>query len=305
VVNREDTIIVDGISTRGSTLHVGAAIIAGLFASGYPTVLASLKLREMVMRARTDLSSAFSVSIQILPIAMTLALWLFIQDQLSGDPLFTQLTRLAQSGGPAMSDFPFLYVAVNEPPAQLRQNAKQLAEEGGLRMESLEKRPVFSMPGSRALADAPSSLREQAPIPAYLPPNIRNEGALISEHFPSPEESRPTLILRYPGSSDQPMVSLIIVQHPAPPYEIWPLQVPVQRGFFHPVIYPPLRGYLIRGAWAVSMDPHSGQARVDWGEEVAISLVFLRGEDVITVLGQPAYAFSEQELVAVALSLID
>ncbi len=259
----------------------------------------------MAIRARTYLISAFSASIQMLPLAMILGLWLLIRVQPSGELSFTQLTPFAQSGGPAMSDFPFLYIAVDEPPAQLRQSAKQLAEEGEMRMETLEKRPVFSMPGSQALADAPSSLREQAPIPAYLPPNIRNEEALISEYFLSPEESRPTLILRYPGTSDQPMVSLIIMQHPAPPREIWPLQVLVQRSFFHQVIHPPLQGYLIRGTWAVSIDPRSGQAKVDWGEKVAISLVFLRGEDVITVMGQPAHAFSEQELVAVALSLTD
>jgi len=82
------------------------------------------------------------------------------------------------------------------------------------------------------------------------------------------------------------------------------LQVPVQRGFFHPVVRPPLQSYILRGAWTISVDPASGRAEASWEEKLGISLIFLQGEDVITVLGRPAHAFPEQELEAVALSLL-
>lgn len=116
---------------------------------------------------------------------------------------------------------------------------------------------------------------------------------------------RSALTLLYPGPADQSVVSLIITQHPTPPREIWPLRVPVQRGFFQPVIHPPLQGYLIRGVWARDVNSLSDQVTKEyWAEEASIGLTFLRREDVITVLGQPAHAFPEQELIAVALYIL-
>jgi hypothetical protein len=239
----------------------------------------------------------FSPPVGLLPL-MILGLGLLWQVLPSTVPLFSQF---AQYGGGSMDDFPFpfQYVEVDRAPDHMRQNVKV-----EIRPNPVAKRHGFHMPGSQPLAEAPPSLRERAPIPAYLPPNIRREEALIREYVPSQGEGRSTVILRYPGPSDQPAVSLTIMRSTAPPRDIWPVPVFVQRGFVHSVVVPPLQGYIIRGTWAAKVDPVSDQGDVSWEERMVTSLVFLLGEDVITVLGRPAHAFSEEELIAVALSLL-
>jgi hypothetical protein len=232
---------------------------------------------------------------------MVLGLWLLWQGLPGAMPLFSQFV---QSGGESMNDFPFLYVEVDGPPDNMRQNVRVQLTEEGQKEKPVANRHGFHMPGSQPLAEAPPSLRERAPIPAYLPPNIRREEALISEHVSSQGKGQSTVILRYPGPLDQPIVSLTIMRSPAPPRDFWPVPVPVQRGFVHPVVRPPLRGYVIRGTWAAGVDPVSGQGDMRWGERMVTSLGFLQGEDVITVLGRPADAFSEEDLIKVALSLL-
>lgn len=251
------------------------------------------------MQIRTCLRIDFFPLAGLLPL-MILGLWVLWQGLPDTKLLFSQF---AQYGGRPVNDFPFLYVEVDGPPDHIRQNAKVQLTEEGQREKPIAKRHGFYMPGSQPLAEAPPSLRERAPIPAYLPSNIRREEALISEHGPSQREGQSTLILLYPGPSDQPVVSLTIMRSPTPPRDIWPVPVPVQRGFLNPVVHLPLQGYIIRGTWAAGVDV-SGQENVLWGDNMVTSLVFLQGEDVITVLGRPAHAFSEEELIEVALSLL-
>ncbi len=57
-----------------------------------------------------------------------------------------------QVGGRSMSNFPFLYGAVDEPPTPFQQEAKRLTKERQGRKEPLMKEPAFHMPNSQPLA---------------------------------------------------------------------------------------------------------------------------------------------------------